>query len=771
MRKEQERLLALAIDEARRRRHGVLTAEHLLLTLLQQEDLREAVQGYGVSAAILRMQMDDFLRRQLDVLPEPPDPEDIRPERGMGDLLAALDSRFAAPQPDESPRRAAAETVRQILLLLLLDEQGYASRCLARQGLDPEMVRQPLPPEPGRSPAPSGEALAGAGRGKKDGVAQDPLAEYADDLTEKARQGKVDPLVGRDAELDRALEVLCRRRKNNPLFVGDAGVGKTAMAEGLALRVAEGRVPEMFRDLHIFALDMGRVLAGTRYRGDFESRLKAIISALRERGNAMLFIDEIHTLVGAGVTSDGSLDASNLLKPALASGELRCMGSTTHEELRHCLEKDKGLARRFQRIDIHEPSARQCLEILRGVQDRYAAHHGVTCPQSALRAIVDLSMRYLRDRMLPDKALDVLDEAGALVRMRPGHRPGQKISVRDVETVVARMAGIPRQSVSRRERTRLGALEQDLKKEIFGQDEAVGSVARAILRSRAGFSDRRRPAGAFLFHGPTGVGKTEVARTLARLLGVDFLRFDMSEYMEPHAVSRLIGAPPGYVGYEQGGLLTEGVRRSPHCVLLLDELEKAHPEIFNILLQVMDDATLTDTSGRKTDFHHTILIMTSNAGAFEMTKSSVGFGQRQAQDASHRGRQALNTLFPPEFRNRLDGIVSFNSLRPSLMPPIVDKFLRDIATGLRRRRVRLEVSEAARNWLAHKGYDPVMGARPLRALLRNELEDRLASEILFGSLKKNGVAHFDLKDGALILSRAGAAPPERKGVQTGKDVV
>ncbi len=755
MRKEQERLLALALDEARRRKHGVLTAEHLLLTLLQQDDLREAVQSYGISAAILRMQMDDFLRRQLDVLPEMPEAEAVRPERGMGELLAALDSRFAAPLPGESARYAAAEAVRQILLLLLLDEQGYASRCLARQGLELDMVRQPLPPEPGTagpSAAPSREAFADAGRSRESGVAEDPLAEYAEDLTEKARQGKIDPLVGREAELDRALEVLCRRRKNNPLFVGDAGVGKTAMAEGLALRVAEGRVPEMFRDLHIFALDMGQVLAGTRYRGDFESRLKAIIGALRARENAMLFIDEIHTLVGAGATSDGSLDASNLLKPALASGELRCMGSTTHEELRNCLEKDKGLARRFQRIDIHEPSARQCLDILRGLRDRYAAHHGVEYPQSALQATVDLSTRYLRDRMLPDKAIDVMDEAGALVRMRPGFKPGQKVSVRDVETVVARMAGIPRQSVSSRERVRLATLEQDLKKEVFGQDEAVSSVARAILRSRAGFSERRRPAGAFLFYGPTGVGKTEVARALARLLGVDFLRFDMSEYMEPHAVSRLIGAPPGYVGYEQGGLLTEGVRRSPHCVLLLDELEKAHPEIFNILLQVMDDATLTDTSGRKTDFRHAILIMTSNAGAFEMAKSSVGFGQRQAQDASHRGRQALNNLFPPEFRNRLDGIVSFNSLQPSLMLHIVDKFLREIADGLRGRRIRLEVSEAARGWLAEKGYDPSMGARPLRALLRNELEDRLASEILFGSLKKGGVARFDLNDGALVLS-------------------
>ncbi len=452
MRKEQERLVALALEEARRRKHGVLTAEHLLLTLLQQDELREAVQGYGVSAAILRMQMDDFLRRQLDELPSPPELEAIRPERGMGELLAALDSRFAAPLPGESARYAAAEAVRQILLLLLLDEQGYASRCLARQGLELDMVRQPLPPEAGVRPALSREAFADAGRSGDGGVAADPLAEYATDLTEKARQGKIDPLVGREAELDRALEVLCRRRKNNPLFVGDAGVGKTAMAEGLALRVAEGRVPEIFRNLHIYALDMGQVLAGTRYRGDFESRLKAIIGALRARPDAMLFIDEIHTLVGAGATSDGSMDASNLLKPALASGELRCMGSTTYEELRNCLEKDKGLARRFQRIDIHEPSARQCLEILRGLQERYAAHHGVVYPQSALRAMVDLSTRYLRDRMLPDKAIDVMDEAGALVRMRPGHQPGQKVAVRDVETVVARMAGIPRQSVSGRER-------------------------------------------------------------------------------------------------------------------------------------------------------------------------------------------------------------------------------------------------------------------------------------------------------------------------------
>ena len=568
------------------------------------------------------------------------------------------------------------------------------------------------------------------------------LATYADDLTDRARRGLVDPLVGRERELERALEVLCRRRKNNPLFVGDVGVGKTAMAEGLALRVVEGRVPPRFRNLHIYALDMGRLMAGTRFRGDFESRLKAIVDALKARDDAVLFIDELHTLVGAGATADSAMDASNLLKPALSLGQLRCMGSTTHEEFRRCLEKDKALARRFQRIDIGEPAPAQCVAILEGLTSRYAEHHGVSYPPAVLRAIVDLSVRYLHDRMLPDKAIDVLDESGAAVSMKANHQPGAPVRVHDVERVVARMAGVPAHSVSLRERVRLASLEEDLRREIFGQDEAVRAVSKAILRSRAGFSGARRPAGAFLFCGPTGVGKTELARALARLLGLDFLRFDMSEYMEGHSVSRLIGAPPGYVGHEQGGLLTEGVRRSPHCVLLLDELEKAHPDIFNLLLQVMDDASLTDTLGRRTDFRHVILIMTSNAGAYEMQRATVGFAERKTSEAARRGRMAVNNAFAPEFRNRLDGIISFQSLAPELMNAIVRKFLRDITDELGRRRIQLSISDDAVAWLAREGHDPDMGARPLRHLIRTEIEDRLAAEILFGKLKKGGKARI-----------------------------
>ena len=525
--------------------------------------------------------------------------------------------------------------------------------------------------------------------------------------------------------------------------MGEPGTGKTAVAEGLALRIAEGRVPEEFKEAPVYSLDMGALLAGAKYRGDFEARMKGVVNELKRKPGAILVIDEIHTIVGAGATSGGSMDASNLLKPVLAAGELRCIGTTTHEEFRNHFEKDRALTRRFQRIDIREPSSSDCLEILKGLQPHYESFHHVRYSRGAVRSAVELSARYVQDRLLPDKAIDVMDEAGAAVRLRPGYRPGASVTGQDVERVVARMAGIPVRSVSKGEKDRLRLLESDLRGRIFGQDEAVDRVVRAILRSRAGLARENRPAASFLFHGPTGVGKTELARALAEQLDVAFLRFDMSEYMEKHAVARLIGSPPGYVGFEQGGLLTEAVRRSPHAVLLLDEVEKAHPDIYNVLLQVMDYATLTDNTGRKADFRNVVLIMTTNAGAREMEGSPVGF--TGGGDASNRSVKAVENTFSPEFRNRLDAMIPFHSLTPDLMGRIVDKAVAELASGLEAKKVRLDLSPEARSWLARRGYDSKLGARPLQRLVRAEVEDELARLVLFGGLGKGGVvaAHAD----------------------------
>ncbi len=539
----------------------------------------------------------------------------------------------------------------------------------------------------------------------------------------------------------------------------------TALAEGLAVRIAAGNVPEMFRNARLFSLDMGTALAGTRYRGDFESRLKSIVDSLKKMPDSILFIDEIHTLVGAGATSGGSLDAANILKPALANGELRCIGSTTHEEFRNNFEKDRALARRFQRIDLNEPNSEDCLQILKGLEGKYAEHHHVKYGPGVLQAVVELSTRHVRDRRQPDKAIDVLDECGASVRLRSANTEGKEdlVQVADVERIVARMAGVPAATVSGRERTRLASLEKDLKRVVFGQDKAIETTVKAILRARAGLSPEKRPTGSFLFYGPTGVGKTEVARSLAQIMGVEFLRFDMSEYMEKHAVSRLIGSPPGYVGYDEGGQLTEAVRKAPYSVVLFDEIEKAHPDIFNILLQVMDYGMLTDNTGRKTDFSNVIIIMTSNAGAFEMSKSSIGFGESSVTDPSRKALKAVENMFAPEFRNRLDALVPFNGLSEEMMLRIVDKFMQEIKTTLAAKKVELVLADKARKWLAQKGFDPAMGARPLRRLLRTELEDKLAYELLFGKLKKGGKARLSVREDALYLSSVtpGAKNPSR----------
>lgn len=745
--KSVQSVLRDALMEVQRRRHDLLTVEHVLYALCKSAKGRILLEGSGVGIGLLREQLEGFFRRELEVVEQGGKYEIAQTEGVQRVLERALGH----------VRHSGRDLVEigDLLVSIMEEEDSFAHYFLRKQGVERlDIVTFISNNSPSDNGARGEKSDDDSPRGKGD-----PLAEFTIDLTARARAGAIDPLVGREMELDRAIEVLCRRRKNNPLFVGDPGVGKTALAEGLALRIAEGNVPEMFAKTRIFSLDMGSALAGTRYRGDFEARLKAIVDALKKTPHAILFIDEIHTIVGAGATSGGSMDASNLLKPALANGEIRCIGSTTYEEFRNHLEKDRALARRFQRIDLREPGIDDCVAILKGLEDRYASHHHVKYGSAVIKAMVELTSRHVRDRLQPDKAIDVMDECGASVRLRAGDLASQtkdsQVLISDVERVVARMAGIPVRTVSGRERTRLANLEKDLKGLVFGQDEAIGITVRAILRARAGLSRDQRPAGSFLFYGPTGVGKTEVARSLAQIMGVEFLRFDMSEYMEQHSVSRLIGSPPGYVGFDQGGLMTEAVRKAPYSVVLLDEIEKAHPDIYNILLQVMDYGTLTDNTGRKTDFSNVILIMTSNAGAFEMSKSSIGFGQSAPEDASRKGLKAVENQFTPEFRNRLDAMVPFNSLSEDMMLRIVDKFVGETMSLLSQKKVELTLDEDAKLWLAHKGFDPAMGARPLRRLLRAELEDKLAYELLFGNLKKGGKARLSIENDELKITTTG----------------
>lgn len=745
--KSVQSILRDALMEVQRRRHDLLTVEHILYAACKSAKGRAILEGGGAVIGLLREQLDGFFRTQMDVIDPATKYEIVQTEGVQRILERALG--FAG-----SYGRGTVE-LADLLAAILDEEDSYASYYLRKQGVE----RAKLLKFASRSSESSNGSCEKCG--EEDGKG-DPLAEFTVDLTEKARAGKIDPLIGREKELDRAIEVLCRRRKNNPLFVGDPGVGKTALAEGLALRIAEGNIPEMFKNTKLISLDMGTALAGTRYRGDFESRLKAIVEALCKEPDTILFIDEIHTLVGAGATSGGSLDAANLLKPALASGELRCIGSTTYEEFRNNLEKDRALARRFQRIDVHEPNVEDCYEILKGLEGRYAEHHHVKYSPAVLKAMVELSSRHVRDRLLPDKAIDVMDECGASVRLRGSGDKEAQVMMSDVERIVARMAGVPTRTVSGRERNRLANLEKDLKHLVFGQDKAIEQTVRAILRARAGLSPEQRPSGSFLFYGPTGVGKTEVAKSLAKIMGVEFLRFDMSEYMEKHAVSRLIGSPPGYVGFEQGGQLTEAVRKAPYSVVLFDEIEKAHPDIFNILLQVMDYGTLTDNTGRKTDFSNVIIIMTSNAGAFDMSKASIGFADAAPTASADKALKAVENLFAPEFRNRLDAMVPFHGLTEEMMLRIVDKFVGEIKTNLAAKKVELGLSEKARRWLANRGFDPKMGARPLRRLIRTELEDKLAYELLFGSLKKGGKAKLSVRDDALNVTTQNSGPKSAK---------
>jgi len=730
--KKLERVLTNAVKEVKRRHHEYLTLEHLLYAMLLEEMGRDILVHCGVNVVRLKHQLERFFTDHMETLPLDTETEVVQ-TLGVQRVL-----QRAIMQMQSSGKQQVE--VGDVLASMFDEEDSYAVYYLKSHGVTRLDVLEYISHGGGRETQPVEGAGAGEeSQGKTGGSA---LEQYTVDLVDKARKGEIDPLIGRDQELTRTIHVLLRRRKNNPIFVGDPGVGKTALAEGLALRIVKGDVPESFRDTQIYALDMGALLAGTKYRGDFEARLKGVLSELEQKPGAILFVDEIHTIVGAGATSGGTLDASNILKPVLGSGKLRCVGSTTYEEYKNHFEKDRALSRRFQKIDVGEPTVEEAVEIIKGLRTYYEAHHGVRYTPASLRAAVELSARHINDRFLPDKAIDVIDEAGA-VRKLAGTTTKGAIGVAEMEKVVASMAKIPAARVTSSDKVRLENLDGELKGLVFGQDDAVNAIAKSILRSRAGLANIGKPTGSFLLAGPTGVGKTELAKQLAVVLGIHFLRFDMSEYMEKHAVARLIGSPPGYVGFEQGGLLTDAIRKYPYSVLLLDEIEKAHPDMFNILLQVMDYATLTDNNGRKADFGHVILLMTTNAGAREMAAKNIGFAAAKPEDMAHKGKKVIDRLFSPEFRNRLDGIVSFKSLTPEVMDRIVLKYLQELNAQLAEKRVVVRLTPAAVAKLAEKGFDADYGARPLARVIQVEIKDTLAQEMLFGKLQKGGEAEVD----------------------------
>jgi len=749
---ELEYCLNEAFQRAREQRHEYMTVEHLLLAILDTPKVGEILKSCGADLAALRRDLEKFIDETTPRLPEDDDRE-VQPTLGFQRVLQRAVFHVQSSGKKEvsvanvlvaifSEKQSHAAYLMSLQDITRLDVINYISHGLSR-GVE---SREPEAKEEGAEAERDGEAGGSA------------LDKYCTNLNRLALDGRIDPLIGRELEVERTIEILCRRRKNNPLYVGEAGVGKTAIAEGLARLIVEGKVPDVLADSTIYALDMGALIAGTKYRGDFEKRLKAVVSELRKQPGAVLFIDEIHTVIGAGAASGGVMDASNLIKPVLASGELRCIGSTTYQEYRGIFEKDHALARRFQKIDIVEPTVSETIEILKGLRSRFEEHHGVRYTDEALSAAAELAARHIGDRHLPDKAIDVVDEAGAAMRLRPAGEQEGLVDVGQIESVVARMARIPPANVSVSDREVLKNLDRNLKLVIFGQDEAVGSLCAAIKMSRAGLGAERRPVGSFLFAGPTGVGKTEVTRQLAIALGVEFVRFDMSEYMERHTVSRLIGAPPGYVGFDQGGLLTEAITKHPHCVLLLDEIEKAHPDVFNLLLQVMDHGTLTDNNGRKADFRHVIIVMTTNAGAFEMSRPAIGFAP---QDNAPDGMEAIRRMFSPEFRNRLDAVIQFKSLDPRTIERVVDKLLLEVEAQLDQKGVALVVDDAARAWIAEKGYDPKMGARPMARVIQEHVKRPLAEELLFGRLVDGGnvrVTHAEGAEGLELICRAAREP-------------
>ncbi|HET7433254.1 MAG TPA: ATP-dependent Clp protease ATP-binding subunit ClpA [Thermoanaerobaculia bacterium] len=727
-----------AVNEAMRRRHEYVTIEHLLFALLHDRDVVRTVRACGGDVEALKTELDDFMTKTFQTIGEDSDGQPV--------LTSMLQRVIQYAQLHAQSAGQKEVDTGQMLAAIYQAERSQAVFLLRNQGINKLDVLNYLSHGISREETVKERKPAFVSPDDDEAPARDPLQQFAVNLVERASKGEIDPLIGRAAEVERTIQILCRRRKNNPLYVGEPGVGKTAIAEGLALKIHKGETPAVLKDAEVWSLDMGAVLAGTKYRGEFEQRLKAVIQALTEKKDAILFIDEIHTIVGAGAVSGGTMDASNLLKPAIASGKLRVIGSTTYAEYKQAFERDRALARRFQKIEVGEPSIAETIEILQGLKSYYEQHHGVTFTDEALRLAAELSAKYIHDRHLPDKAIDVLDEAGA--RMRMLGTPGM-IDIDEIETVVSRMAKIPPRTVATSEKDRLAVLDSDLRKAIYGQDHAVKQVVAAIKLSRSGLGNAEKPVGSFLFSGPTGVGKTELAKQLAATLGVEFIRFDMSEYMEPHTVSRLIGAPPGYVGFDQGGLLTDAIIRTPYAVLVLDEIEKAHPNLFSILLQVMDHATLTDNNGKKADFRNVILIMTTNAGGREMTDASVGF---RNDPTSGKGRGAIEKMFAPEFRNRLDAWIAFDPLSFESIEKVVDKFIAELQAQLAPKNVTLELREGGRAWLAKNGYDTKFGARPMARLISSKIKEPLVDAILFGKLADGGSVVVDAGDGDLTLA-------------------
>jgi len=742
--KELSATLGFAVKEAKRRRHEYVSIEHILFAILNDPNGIEIIENCGGDVDNLLDALESFFDEKIERIPEGNDYV-LQQTIGFQRVIQRAVNHARSAEKQEV-------AVADVLASIFLEKDSHAEYFLSSQGVTRLDVLNYISHNISKDPFEGGPGgLVRPGKEERDRRQKsNPLALFTLNLIEMAAEGKLDPLIGREMELERTMQVLCRRRKNNPVFVGDPGVGKTAMAEGLAQKIQKGEVPDLLQDMEIFSLDLGGMLAGTKFRGDFEQRLKGVIAELQKKPKAILFIDEIHTIVGAGATSSGSMDASNILKPVLASGEIRCIGSSTFEEFKNHFEKDRALSRRFEKIEIMEPPVSETIQILKGLRSRYEEHHGIVYTDAALKAAAELSVKYLRDRYLPDKAIDVIDEAGAFIRLS-GSSNRKKINPADIEKIVAKMARVPTQSVSTSDRTKLENLEKGLKQVVFGQDDAISALVTSIKRSRAGLGSPERPVGCFLFTGPTGVGKTEVSLQVARILGVEFMRFDMSEYMEKHAVARLIGAPPGYIGFDQGGLLTDGIRKHPHSVLLMDEIEKAHPDLFNILLQVMDHATLTDNNGRKADFRNVILMMTSNAGSREMSAANIGFGQTH-KGAQSKGKKAIEKLFSPEFRNRLDEIITFNALNLDIMEMIVDKFIAELNQQLAIKKVALTISPAVRAWLAEKGHDPAYGARPLGRVVQTEIKDKLADEILFGALQHGGHVSLDMADDQLTFN-------------------